>query len=69
MKAVSAAKLLLIAIAIGYVWELIVAGGPGSLFQGPSGQALIDAGALVPYSGGRSRSRPAASSAANTGGC
>lgn len=52
VKAVSAAKLLLIAIAIGYVWELIVAGGPGSLFQGPSGQALIDAGALVPYSGG-----------------
>jgi membrane associated rhomboid family serine protease len=45
-------KFLLIAIAIGYVWELIVAGGPGSLFDGPSTGALIDAGALVPATGG-----------------
>ena len=41
-------KLLLLVIVVGYVWELIVAGGPGSLFDGPSGQALINAGALVP---------------------
>lgn len=52
LKATTITKILLIAIAIGYVWELIIAGGPGSLFEGPSGQALIDAGALVPYSGG-----------------
>jgi membrane associated rhomboid family serine protease len=52
VKGVSVTKLLLVAIAIGYAWELIVAGGPGSLFEGPSIQALIDAGALVPYSGG-----------------
>ena len=41
-------KILLLAIAIGYVWELIIAGGPGSLFDGPSGVDLISAGALVP---------------------
>jgi membrane associated rhomboid family serine protease len=52
VKATSVTRLLLVAIAIGYVWELVVAGGPGSLFEGPSGQALIDAGALVPFSGG-----------------
>jgi membrane associated rhomboid family serine protease len=45
-------KVLLIARAIGYLWELFVAGGPGSLFDGPGGQALIDAGALVPVTGG-----------------
>jgi membrane associated rhomboid family serine protease len=44
--------LILVAMGIGYVWELIVAGGPGSLFQGPSALDLIDAGALVPFSGG-----------------
>ena len=48
VKATTVTKLLLIAIGIGYVWELVVAGGPGSLFEGPSGPALIDAGALVP---------------------
>jgi membrane associated rhomboid family serine protease len=52
VKSTSVTRLLLIAIAIGYVWELVIAGGPGSLFEGPSGQALIEAGALVPYSGG-----------------
>ena len=52
VKSTSVTKLLLIAIAIGYAWELIMAGGPGSLFEGPSSQALIEAGALVPYSGG-----------------
>ena len=41
-------KLLLLLMTAGYVWELIIAGGPGSLFDGPSGQALINAGALVP---------------------
>jgi membrane associated rhomboid family serine protease len=43
---------LLVAMGIGYLWELVVAGGPGSLFQGPGGGTLIDAGALVPFSGG-----------------
>jgi membrane associated rhomboid family serine protease len=52
VKSTSATKLLLIAIAIGYAWELIIAGGPGSLFEGPSRQALVEAGGLVPYSGG-----------------
>ncbi len=44
--------ILLIAIGIGYLWELVIAGGPGSLFEGPSGLDLIKAGALVPFSGG-----------------
>jgi membrane associated rhomboid family serine protease len=52
VRSTSVTRLLVIAIAIGYVWELVIAGGPGSLFEGPSGQALIEAGALVPYSGG-----------------
>ena len=51
LKATQVTKILLIAMAIGYLWELIVAGGPGSLFDGPGGQALIDAGALVPATG------------------
>jgi membrane associated rhomboid family serine protease len=51
VKATPVTKILLIAMAIGYLWELIVAGGPGSLLDGPSGQALIDAGALVPATG------------------
>lgn len=52
VRSVSVVMVLLVAIGIGYVWELVVAGGPGSLFEGPSGEALIDAGAIVPYSGG-----------------
>jgi membrane associated rhomboid family serine protease len=52
VRSTSVTRLLLIAIGIGYVVELVIAGGPGSLFEGPSSQALIDAGALVPYSGG-----------------
>jgi membrane associated rhomboid family serine protease len=48
VKATTVTKLLLIAIGIGYVWELVVAGGPGSLFEGPSSIDLIDAGALTP---------------------
>jgi membrane associated rhomboid family serine protease len=51
LKATQVTKILLVAMAIGYLWELIVAGGPGSLFDGPGGQALIDAGALVPATG------------------
>ena len=51
LKSTHVTKLLLIAMAIGYLWELIVAGGPGSLFDGPGGRALIDAGALVPATG------------------
>lgn len=49
IKAASATKLLLVLIGIGYLWELVAAGGPGSLFEGPSTPALIDAGALVPF--------------------
>jgi membrane associated rhomboid family serine protease len=52
IKATPVTKILLIAMAIGYLWELIVAGGPGSLFDGPGLGALIDAGALVPVTGG-----------------
>jgi membrane associated rhomboid family serine protease len=48
LRATPVTKILLIAMAIGYLWELVIAGGPGSLFEGPSGPALIDAGALVP---------------------
>jgi rhomboid protease GluP len=44
VKSLSAIKLLLGAIAIGYVWELVVAGGPGSLFEGPPPVDLFDAG-------------------------
>ena len=51
-KATSATALILIALGIGFLWELIVAGGPGSLLGGPSGRALIDAGAMVPFTGG-----------------
>ena len=51
LKSTHVTKLLLIAMAIGYLWELIVAGGLGSLFDGPGGRALIDAGALVPVTG------------------
>ena len=50
-KATPVTKILLIAIGIGYLWELAVAGGPGSLFEGPDLRDLIDAGALVPFTG------------------
>jgi membrane associated rhomboid family serine protease len=52
LKATPVTKILLIAMAIGYVWELVVAGGPAALFGGPGFQDLIDAGALVPVIGG-----------------
>lgn len=52
LKSTPVTKILLIAMAIGYLWELAVAGGPGSLFGGPGIQDLIDAGALVPFTGG-----------------
>jgi membrane associated rhomboid family serine protease len=48
LRATPVTKILLIAIGIGYLWELVVAGGPGSLFEGPSPLDLIDAGALAP---------------------
>jgi membrane associated rhomboid family serine protease len=48
LKATTVTKLLLVAIGIGYVWEIVVAGGPGSLFEGPNYVDLIDAGALTP---------------------
>jgi membrane associated rhomboid family serine protease len=35
-------------MGIGYLWELVVAGGLGRLFEGPSAFDLIKAGALVP---------------------
>jgi membrane associated rhomboid family serine protease len=52
LRSTAVTKVLLVAIGIGYLWELVVAGGPGSLFDGPGAEALIDAGALVPYSEG-----------------
>jgi len=52
LKATPVTKLLLIAMGIGYVWELVVAGGPAALFDGPGVRDLIDAGALVPVIGG-----------------
>jgi membrane associated rhomboid family serine protease len=52
LKSTAVTKLLLVAMGIGYLWELVVAGGPGSLFNGPGVQDLIDAGALVPFAGG-----------------
>ena len=52
LKATPVTKILLIAMGIGYVWELVVARGPGALFGGPGYQDLIDAGALVPVIGG-----------------
>lgn len=47
-RATGATTLLLLAIGLGYLWELGVAGGPGSLVLGPSGGALFDAGAMYP---------------------
>jgi membrane associated rhomboid family serine protease len=52
LKATPVTKILLIAMGIGYVWELVVAGGPAALFGGPGIRDLIDAGALVPVIGG-----------------
>ncbi len=48
LKATPVTKLLLLAMGVGYLWELVVAGGPGSLFEGPNSLHLIDAGAIVP---------------------
>jgi len=44
VKSTSLTKILLVAIGIGYVWELVVAGGPGDLFQGPNPLDLFNAG-------------------------
>jgi len=52
LKATPVTKILLIAMAIGYLWELAVGGGPRALFGGPGAQDLIDAGALVQATGG-----------------
>jgi membrane associated rhomboid family serine protease len=52
LKSTPVTKILLIAMAIGYLWELAVAGGPGALFGGPGAQDLIKAGALVQATGG-----------------
>jgi len=52
IRSTGATMVILIALGIGYVWELVVAGGPGSLIGAPSTPALIDAGALVPFTGG-----------------
>ena len=48
VRSTGATVLILVAIGIGYVWELAVAGGPGSLFGGPSARALFEAGAMFP---------------------
>jgi membrane associated rhomboid family serine protease len=52
LKATPVTKILLIAMAIGYLWELAVAQNPGALFGGPGALDLIKAGALVPVTGG-----------------
>jgi membrane associated rhomboid family serine protease len=44
VKSTSVTKLLLVAIGIGYVWELVVAGGPGDPFRGPNPLDLFNAG-------------------------
>jgi membrane associated rhomboid family serine protease len=49
-RATGVTTVLLVAIGVGYVWELAVAGGPGSLFSGPRAGDLIRAGALTPFS-------------------
>ena len=68
LKSTPVTKILLIAIGIGYLWELVVAGGPGSLFNGPGFLDLIDAGALVPAGSLlRGSTSPSAWSAANGG--
>jgi membrane associated rhomboid family serine protease len=48
LKATPVTKILLIAMAIGYLWELAVAQNPGAFFGGPGALDLIRAGALVP---------------------
>ena len=52
LKATPVTKILLIAMAIGYLWELAVAQNPGAFFGGPGALDLIKAGALVPVTGG-----------------
>jgi membrane associated rhomboid family serine protease len=51
-RTTGATTILLAVIAAGYVWELAVGGGPAALVGGPSIQGLIDAGGLVPFTGG-----------------
>lgn len=46
VKSTSVTKLLLVAIGIGYVWELVVAGGLGSLLLGPNPLDLFNAGGM-----------------------
>jgi membrane associated rhomboid family serine protease len=58
VRSTAATKVLLIAIGLGYLWELVIAGGPGSLFEGPGTQDLIDAGALVPFTGSSPQGTP-----------
>jgi membrane associated rhomboid family serine protease len=48
VKSTPITMLILVAIGIGYLWELIVAGGPGSLLGGPSSVDLFNAGAMFP---------------------
>ena len=48
LRATPITKVLLIAIGIGYVWELIVAGGVGSVVAGPSPLDLFEAGGAFP---------------------
>lgn len=48
LKATPVTKILLVALGIGYLWELAVSRNPGALFGGPGTLDLIKAGALVP---------------------
>ena len=46
VKSTSVTKLLLVAMGIGYAWELVVAGGLGTLLLGPSPLDLFNAGGM-----------------------
>jgi membrane associated rhomboid family serine protease len=48
LRALSATRLLLLALLVGFVLEVAM-GGPNSLFQGPGARTLIDLGASQPY--------------------
>jgi membrane associated rhomboid family serine protease len=48
LRSLSATKILLLAMAAGFVLEIVV-GGPNGLFYGPGNQTLIDLGAMQPY--------------------
>lgn len=48
VSGLSATKLLLVALLVGFVAE-IAKGGPNSVLEGPGGRTLLDLGAIQPY--------------------